>query len=95
MLEKAVEEKSKNEGRRRGVWVLKLKWLGGKGWPDHTLLAHGGRIAFVEFKREKGHRFQPLQPWVRKKLISFGFRYALVKTNREVMDFYKEWLDEA
>ena len=93
MLEVSVEKTSEKEAKKRGVWAVKLARLAGGGWPDHTLFASGGRIAFVEFKRAKNYKFEPLQPFIAKMLRKLGFRYAVCKTNEEVKAFYVEWLD--
>ena len=73
-LEKEIERKLKTliEGTLGG---LCLKWVcpGWRGVPDRILLLPGGRVYFVETKRPKGSRVDPLQIWWRRKLETLGF----------------------
>jgi hypothetical protein len=68
-------------------YCLKLKWLGGVGFPDRTILLPGGRIAFAELKRPKGGRKGPLQGWWREMLHKLGFKCEFLKTIAEVDAF--------
>ena len=94
MLENRVEAESNRQAKRRGVWAIKLRWMGGRGWPDHTLFAPGGKVAFLELKKPKGSKDEALQPWVQRKLRRLGFRVAKAYTQEEVKAFYNEWLGE-
>ncbi len=73
-LEKEIERKLKVlvEGKLRG---LCLKWVcpGWSGVPDRILLLPGGRVQFVELKRPKGGKVDPLQIWWKRRLESLGF----------------------
>ena len=73
-LEKEIERKLKVmvEGKLGG---LCLKWVcpGWRGVPDRILLFPGGRVYFVELKRPKGGKVDPLQTWWRRKLEGLGF----------------------
>jgi hypothetical protein len=73
-LEKEIERKLKIlvEGKLGG---LCLKWVcpGWSGVPDRILLLPGGRIYFVELKRPKGGRVDPLQAWWKRRLENLGF----------------------
>lgn len=73
-LEKEIEQKLKTlvEGRLGG---LCLKWVcpGWSGVPDRILLLPGGKIYFVELKRPKGGKVDPLQTWWKRRLENLGF----------------------
>lgn len=57
-----------------GCKALKLIFLNKKGFPDRTVLCPGGRVFFIEFKRE-GKKPSAAQALVCKMLESFGFEY--------------------
>ena len=73
-LEKEIERKLKTlvENRLGGRC---LKWVcpGWRGVPDRILLLPGGRVQFVELKRPKGSKVDPLQTWWRRQLEGLGF----------------------
>lgn len=62
-----------------GCKALKLIFLNKKGFPDRTIICNGGRIFFIEFKRE-GKKPSPAQVIVRRMLESFGFEYYICDT---------------
>ena len=74
-LEKEIERKLKVlvEGKLGGSC---LKWVcpGWGGVPDRILLLPGGRVYFVELKRPKGSKVNPLQIWWKRRLEGFGFK---------------------
>ena len=74
ILEKEIERKLKIlvEGKLGG---LCLKWVcpGWSGVPDRILLFPGGRVYFVELKRPKGGKVEPLQTWWKRRLEGLGF----------------------
>ena len=74
ILEKEIEHKLKVlvENKLGG---LCLKWVcpGWRGVPDRILLFPGGRVYFVELKRPKGGKVDPMQTWWRRRLESLGF----------------------
>ena len=74
-LEKEIERKLKVlvEGKLRGKC---LKWVcpGWRGVPDRILLFPGGRVYFVELKRPKGGKVDPLQTWWKRRLEKLGFK---------------------
>lgn len=75
---------------------LCLKWVcpGWSGVPDRIILLPGCCVIFVETKRPKGGKIDPLQDWWSKQLRRLGFRHLYV-TNRTDISmlerFIKEW----
>jgi hypothetical protein len=65
---------------------LKLKWLGGIGFPDRVILLPGGRVIFVELKRPGGRK-GPLQPWWADTLKRLGFRHEWIWSHAGVDSF--------
>ena len=65
---------------------LCLKWVcpGWSGVPDRIILLPGGRIIFVELKRPKGGKVDPLQLWWREKLKALGFRHYIIKNRTDI-----------
>lgn len=71
-LERDVERPVVDWLRSIGCVVLKLNLIGSTGWPDRLILAPGGRVFFVEFKRP-GERLRRNQPHRVALLRSLGF----------------------
>lgn len=90
--EKAIETYGAKVAKENGLWAIKLGMLGGRGWPDHTILGSGGRIAFIEYK-VPGGGFQPLQKLIHKRLRKLGFTVVVIDSKLGVNEFFKEWLD--
>lgn len=65
---------------------LKLKWLGGVGFPDRVILLPGGRVIFVELKRPDGRK-GPLQPWWANTLTRLGFHHEWIWSHAGVDRF--------
>jgi hypothetical protein len=84
-LEKEIERKLKNlvEGKLGG---LCLKWVcpGWRGVPDRILLFPGGRVYFVELKRPKGSKVDPLQTWWQRRLAGLGFTVWHIYDNAQL-----------
>ena len=84
-LEKEIERKLKVlvEGKLGGKC---LKWVcpGWRGVPDRILLLPGGRVQFVELKRPKGGKVEPLQVWWKRQLEVLGFTVWHVHTVEEL-----------
>lgn len=54
MLEIKLEDLCCKKVHALGGIARKMKDIGQRGWPDRMMLLPGGRVFFVEFKREKG-----------------------------------------
>lgn len=72
-LEKEIEAKLRKAVERQGGRCLKWVCPGWRGVPDRIVLLPGGRIHFVETKRPKGGKLDPLQIKWREWLIKLGF----------------------
>ena len=74
---------------------LCLKWVcpGWSGVPDRIILLPGGRMIFVETKRPKGGKIEPLQAWWRAQLKRLGFRHYYV-FNRAEVDILEQLIRE-
>lgn len=80
--ENAVEKYLRLEVKKLRGSCPKLQLL--TGWPDRLVLLPGARLFFVETKRPKGGKMEPLQPQVHAMLRSLGFRVYVCKTKEEV-----------
>ena len=73
-LEKEIERKLKAMVEcKLGGRCLKWVCPGWRGVPDRILLLPGGRVQFVELKRPKGGKVDPLQTWWKRQLEGLGF----------------------
>ena len=87
-LEKEIERKLVYMVKRHGGRCLKWVSPSSNGVPDRIILLPGGRVIFVETKRPKGGRPDPLQRWWAKKLTELGFDHYFVYNVDQV-----NWLD--
>tara|TARA_R110000851_G_scaffold96792_2_gene209950 strand:- start:31612 stop:31947 length:336 start_codon:yes stop_codon:yes gene_type:complete len=71
-----IEDEFCKYAKKNCCHALKLVFLRKKGFPDRSVLCHGGRIFFVEFKK-KGKSASHAQIVVRKILESLGFEYYI------------------
>lgn len=71
--------------RLRGL-CIKLPALWYSGIPDRLVLLPGGRICFVELKRPKGGKYEPLQLRWHSKLRQLGFTVHVCRTKEQVDD---------
>lgn len=79
-LEKDIESKLRKMVERHGGKCLKWVCPGWKGVPDRILLFPGGHIFFVETKRPKGGKVDPLQRKWHDWLTAFGFQHYFINT---------------
>jgi len=71
-LESSLEERCRDYVRMRGGELLKFKSPSANGVPDRIMLLPGGKIVFIEFKRNAKSIVQPLQPYWRTRLTGLG-----------------------
>jgi len=74
IAEADIEAKFVKYATSRNCKAYKLRLLYGRGFPDRTVLCPGGKVLFVEFKRE-GKKLRPTQKPIRLALIKLGFKY--------------------
>lgn len=55
-----------------------------RGWPDRIILLHGVPVHFVETKRPKGGRFEPLQLRVHQLIRDMGHTVVVLYTKDQV-----------
>lgn len=89
-LEKEIEKKLGDIVKSHGGLCLKWVCPGWSGVPDRILLLPGGHILFVELKRPKGGRRNPMQKWWGKTLEKLGFfhRFAHNDEDLQGLDVY-------
>jgi len=76
-----------------GCKALKLISLNKRGFPDRTIICPGGRVFFIEFKKEH-KKLSPTQVPVKKMLVSFGFEYHVcdqIGQAEFILDEFLEW----
>lgn len=71
-LESDLEEKCRSYVRMCGGELLKFKSPSSNGVPDRIMLLPGGKIVFIEFKRNAKSVMQPLQPYWRERFTTLG-----------------------
>ncbi len=70
MLEITNERRLQRVCRDKGARCLKAECLG-TGFPDRIVIARGGRVAFIELKRQ-GTKLRPAQRLWKKRLDALG-----------------------
>lgn len=55
-----------------------------RGWPDRLVVLPHGVTAYIETKRPKGSKFEPLQQRIGSWLTRNGHVYAVAYTNEHV-----------
>ena len=89
MLEKDIEKQLVNETKSMRGLALKFTSPGFVGVPDRLVLLPGGKLAFVEVKRE-GEKPRPIQISRHKLLRKLGFKVYVLDSKKQI----KEILDE-
>ena len=83
-LEKDIETKLRQMVERHGGKCLKWVCPGWVGVPDRILLLPGGRALFVETKRPKGGRIDPMQQMWKRWLHRLGFQHYFIHDEEAV-----------
>lgn len=105
---KAAEKKIKRESNKsekldiekpfvdyvasHGCIAFKLIILNKRGFPDRTVLVRGGKIFFVEFKRENKEP-DPLQIKVKNILVKLGFGYYVCYKQGQAEAIFDRYMD--
>lgn len=87
--EGAIERHLRREVLKRGGACKKMK-TGENGWPDRTVLWRPGITHFIELKRPKGGRFEPLQQQTHAWLRGMGFVCAVLNTKAQVDEYIRQ-----
>lgn len=87
--EKTVEQRLCKKVKELGGKAIKFTSQGMAGTPDRIVLLPGGRIYFVELKRENG-RLSPIQTHVFKEFGKLGCEVRVLYGNEMVDEFIRE-----
>jgi hypothetical protein len=96
MKERNVTEAQVRNKLLRGLAIRRLrvkKVEGWRGWPDEMVLYPGGVTDWIELKRPKGGKYEPLQLRVHAMLRGLGFNVYVI-VNYEQVDNYLQCADE-
>lgn len=94
MLEKDLEAKLVKEVKAMGGMCLKWVCPGNRGVPDRIALLPGGRVVFIEMKRPKGSRIDPLQAYWSRVLTGLGFTTYTISTPEELRSAMRAFKEE-
>lgn len=89
MLEKDIEDWMTRQVTRLGGLSLKFVSPGNPGVPDRIYIFPGGKVYFVELKKELG-KLSEIQKWQRERFLSMGCRFYVVKGMESARKFIKE-----
>lgn len=89
MLESEVEKKLVQGVKKLGGLCLKWVSPGYSGVPDRIVFLPGGRVYFVELKRE-GESLRPRQRYVHKKLRAINTEVFTLKGVDDVQEFLEQ-----
>lgn len=79
-----------NERKTSFAYGAKLKRMGvAAGVPDYCVIYDGGRVAFIEFKRNNKSRMTPNQLIFKEMCDSLGTPYLLAHDPDEAIEFIK------
>lgn len=91
--ENSIEQRFKNEVKKRGGRALKFTSPGTCGVPDRIVLIPGGRTVFVELKAP-GEKLEPLQQKRAQELRSLGYQVYCLDSNAAIDRFVAEVFSE-
>lgn len=88
MLEKQVENRLIQELKKLDCECWKFTSPGRRGVPDRLVICPGRWVEFVEAK-QPGGKPKPIQRFVHRLLLQFGFRVWIIDTYEDVDEFVK------
>lgn len=93
MREKDIEDWMSAQVKKLGGISLKFVSPGNPGVPDRIYLFPGGKVYFVELKKEIG-RLSEIQKWQRERFQKMGCKFHVVKGMESARQFIKELENE-
>ena len=92
--ERDIESGLRKQVERMGGKFMKFTSPGNDGVPDRIAVLPGGRVWFVELKRE-GEKPTAVQKWQMEQLRKMGCNVALITGKQEAMDgCIARWADK-
>lgn len=89
VLEKDIENWMTKQVTSMGGLSLKFVSPGNPGVPDRIYIFPGGKVYFVELKKELG-KLSGVQKWQRERFQKMGCRFYVVKGMESAREFIKE-----
>lgn len=89
LTEKRIEERFCKAVKKAGGLALKFSAQFKAGVPDRIVLMPGGKIYFVELKREKG-AVSEIQKYVFEEFAEYGFPVRVISSVEEIKKFIAE-----
>lgn len=84
--ERDIENGLRRRVKRMGGKFMKFTSPGNDGVPDRIAVLPGGRVWFIELKRE-GEKPTAVQKWQMKQLRALGCNVALITGKQEAIDW--------
>lgn len=92
--ERDIESGLRKQVERMGGKFMKFTSPGNDGVPDRIATLPGGRVWFVELKRE-GEKPTAVQKWQMEQLRKMGCNVALITGKQEAIDWcMARWADK-
>jgi len=92
--ERDIESGLRRQVEKMGGKFMKFTSPGNDGVPDRIAILPGGRVWFVELKRE-GEKPTAVQKWQLEQLRKMGCNVALITGKREAIDWcMARWADK-
>lgn len=91
MLESRFKAKQREEFEAKGWKFVQFGNEAGTGFPDTLCLSSTGASCFVEWKKSKSAKKQPLQVFWNKKLNNMGHNAFFVSP--ETLEDWKQWMN--